>query len=91
MVEERRGQPRFKGEIGYPGMKGEKENGNYLRTLPGSQDVVAAMYGAEYQTYGFNRAVQDHDVPCAVCYAYMVPAKYTWHGLVEGPEHIMDI
>ena len=39
-----------------------------IRTLPGSQDVVAAMFGAEYQTYEFNRAVHDHDVPSAVCY-----------------------
>ena len=56
---------------------------NYLRTLGGSQTVVAGMFGAEYQTYDFNRAVHDHDVPCAVCYVsqrstvYMIPAKYT--------------
>ena len=56
---------------------------NYLHTLPGSQTNVAGMFGAEYQTDNFNRAVQDNDVPCAVCYVskrsavYMVPAKYT--------------
>ena len=56
---------------------------NYLRTQPELQDDVAVMVGAEYQTHIFNRAVHDHDVPCAVCYVsqrstvYMVPAKYT--------------
>ena len=58
----------------------------YLRPISGTQHR-GLMYGAEYQTHTDGNSHlhgrQDHDVPCAVCYAtqrstvFMVPSKYT--------------
>ena len=54
----------------------------YLRSLSG-YNGIAGIYGAEYETSSFNRASNNYDVPCAVCYVsqrstvYMIPAKYT--------------
>ena len=54
----------------------------YLEYQPGVQGL-SPVYGAEYQMVGGEplRAVKDHNVPCAVCYAStrvavtMIPAK----------------
>ena len=54
---------------------------DYLQYSPGVQGH-SYVYGTEYQTHhGPLRAVKDHNVPCAVCYAStrvavtMIPAK----------------
>ena len=54
---------------------------DYLRYSPGVQGY-SYMYGAEYQSHhGPLSAVNDHNVPCAMCYAstreavMMIPAK----------------
>ena len=56
---------------------------DYLEYEPGVQGR-SPVYGAEYQQWAVGgplRAVHDHDVPCAVCYAStrvavtMIPAK----------------
>ena len=54
---------------------------DYLAYQPGVQGA-SPVYGAEYQPWGGPlRAVHDHNVPCAVCYAstrvavIMIPAK----------------
>ena len=56
-------------------------NPNYLAYQPGVQGF-SPVHGAEYEPYaGPLRAVQNHNVPCAVCYAStrvavtMIPAK----------------
>ena len=58
------------------------DNPDYLSYRPGVQGYNY-VYGTEYETGGGNplRAVNDHNVPCAVCYAStrvavtMIPAK----------------
>ena len=54
---------------------------DYLQYSPGVQGY-SYVYGTEYQTHhGPLRAIKDHNVPCAVCYAStrvavtMIPAK----------------
>ena len=56
---------------------------NYLRYTTGEQTGRAYLYGAEYETYHSTPlfAVNNHNVPCAVCYAstrgtvMMIPGK----------------
>jgi len=56
---------------------------NYLRYTNGVQNGCAYLYGAEYEAWdnGPLSAVQNHNVPCAVCYAstrgtvMMIPGK----------------
>ena len=61
------------------------EQPEYSTFTAGSQNGRALLYGAEYQTTngdnGPLRSVDDHNVPCAVCYAptrgtvVMIPAQ----------------
>ena len=60
---------------------------NFLKSISGTRQYRALMYGAEYEAHADSNSHvhgrQNHDVPCAVCHVssrtavYMVPAKYT--------------
>ena len=77
------------------------EQPRYSNYTAGTQVGRAYFYGAEYQTgrgVGFDgplSAINDHNVPCAVCYTstretvVMIPARVPAHH--PGPENTMDI
>ena len=62
----------------------------FLQTLSGVGSYKASLHGAEYETYGSNESpaftsMDDHNVPCAVCYTATRAAMIMIPGRTECP------